>query len=77
MNTQKIGLPENLKLKETIILNGKIGYCRTCDENGETIGVKSIHKVKRFNGDVVETVIGEFPFTKEIYNLSAYGKVNL
>ena len=62
----KIGIPENLKLKETIILNGKVGNCRTCDENYETIGIKTIAKVKRLNGTVEEKIVGEFPFTKEM-----------
>ena len=63
-----IGMPENLKLKETIILNGIVGLCRTGDENYETIGVKTIQKVKRLNGTIEDKVVGEFPFTKEMEN---------
>jgi hypothetical protein len=63
---KQIGIPENLKLKETIILNGIIGYCRTGDQNEETIGVKTIAKVKRLNGIIENKVVGEFPFTKEM-----------
>lgn len=63
---KKIGIPENLKLRETIILNGIVGQCRTGDENYETIGVKTMRKVKRLNGTVENQVVGEFPFTKEM-----------
>ena len=62
----EIGIPENLKLKETIILNGIVGHCATHDENDSTIGIKTIKKIKRLNGQVEEQVIGEFPFTKEM-----------
>jgi hypothetical protein len=61
-----IGIPENLKLRETIILNGIVGDCRTGDENYTTIGVKTIQKVKRLNGAIEDQVVGEFPFTKEM-----------
>lgn len=63
---EKIPCPENMKLVDTIILNGVIGYCDTDDDNGETIGVKVIQKVKRLNGEVKETVVDSFPFTKEM-----------
>ena len=62
----QIGIPENLKLKETIVLNGIVDMCATGDENGETIGVKTIAKVKRLNGTIEEIVVGEFPMTKEM-----------
>lgn len=58
--------PEDMKLVDTIILNGLIGYCDTHDDNSETIGVKVIQAVKRLNGEVVETVVDSFPFTKEM-----------
>lgn len=73
MNTQNIGLPENVKLKETIILNGQVGYCSTGDENGQTIGVRSIQRVQRFNGNTVGIVIGGFPFTKEMEDRIGWG----
>lgn len=57
---------EGYELIDTIILNGVIGYCDTDDENRETIGVKRIEKVKRLNGEVKETVVDSFPFTKEM-----------
>lgn len=60
----KIEIPDNMKLVETIILNGIIGYCDTYDENDETIGVKVIQKVKRLNGEYADTVVDSFPFTK-------------
>ena len=62
----KIGNYEEMKLVETIILNGIIGYCDTYDENGETIGIKVIQKVKRLNGEYADTVVDSFPFTKEM-----------
>lgn len=65
MNNQ-IGIPENLELVETIILNGIIDNCNTCDDNYSTIGVKTLKRVKRLNGDVEERVVGEFPLTKEM-----------
>lgn len=59
-------LPENLELYDTIILNGIVGYCDTHDDNDSTIGVKVVQKVKRLNGDELETVVDSFPFTKEM-----------
>ena len=61
-----IGIPENLKLKETIILNGIVGDCKTGDENDYTIGVKTMRQVKRLNGTIENQVVGGFPFTKEM-----------
>lgn len=57
---------ENYKLVDTIILNGIVGFCPTGDENYETIGIKTINKVKKLNGEIIETTIGSFPFTKEM-----------
>jgi len=54
------------KLADTIILNGIVGNCSTGDENYETIGIKTIQKVKRLNGESKETVVNSFPFTKEM-----------
>jgi hypothetical protein len=60
----KIGTHDNMKLVETIILNGVIGLCDTYDENDETIGIKSVQRVKRLNGEYMDTVVDSFPFTK-------------
>ena len=60
----KIGNFEEMKLVETIILNGIIGYCDTYDENDETIGIKVVQRVKRLNGEYADTVVDSFPFTK-------------
>lgn len=57
-------IPDNLKLYDTIILNGIVAMCKTGDENGETIGVKTVNQVKRLDGTVIEAVVSEFPFTK-------------
>lgn len=59
-------IPDNLELVNTIILNGVVGWCRTGDDNYETIGVKTTQRVKRLNGTVDETVVSEFPLTKEM-----------
>lgn len=61
-----ISNPENMKLVDTIILNGIIGYCETHDDNDETIGIKVVQNVKRLNGEIKETVVDSFPFTKEM-----------
>lgn len=58
----KIGNHEKMELVETIILNGIIGMCDTYDENDETIGVKVIQRVKRLNGEYMDTVVDSFPF---------------
>lgn len=62
-----------MQLVDTIILNGKIGYCATHDDNYETIGVKTIKEVKRLDGSVQEQVIGEFPLTKEMEDRCGWG----
>lgn len=59
-------IPDNLKLYKTIILNGKIEYCSTHDENYKTIGVKSYNKIRRLNGEYTEIETGSFPFTQEM-----------
>lgn len=64
---------EGYKIIDTIILNGKIGYCATGDENGETIGVQTIEKTKRLNGEVIENVVANFPFTKEMEEKCDWG----
>lgn len=56
----------DFKLKETIILNGKIGYVDTHDEADEIIGVKRIEKVRRLDGTYKETVVDSFAFSKEM-----------
>lgn len=69
----KIGKRENLKLRETIVLNGIVGLCRTGDENYETIGVQNIQKVKRLDGTEQTMVVGEFPLTKEMEHRIGWG----
>lgn len=65
---------EGYKLFDTIVLNGKIGYCATCDENDETIGVQTIKEVKRLNGEVIDSIENSFPFTKEMEDKCDWGK---
>lgn len=62
----KIGIPENMEYVKTIILNGKVEYVKTCDENYETIGVVVRQQVKRLNGTVEEAIVDSFPFTKRM-----------
>lgn len=57
---------EDFELIDTIILNGKIGYCDTDDENEKTIGIYVSQEVKCLNGKIKETVVDSFPFTKEM-----------
>lgn len=57
---------EDYKLVDTIILNGIVVMCDTHDENGSTVGVQVVQRVRRLNGEVKETVVGSFPFTKEM-----------
>lgn len=65
---------DDYKLVDTIILNGIVGMCDTHDENDETIGIKVVQKVKRLNGEVKETVVDSFPFTKEMEEKCGWGK---
>lgn len=80
MNNQ-IGIPENLKLVDTIVLNGIVDECRTGDENYSTIGVKTIQKVKRLNGEIEERTVSEFPLTKEMEDrcewLDSYASIQM
>lgn len=60
----KIEKPENLKLVKTVVLNGLIGYCDTYDDNGSSIGVKEIKRIKKLDGTYVEQVGMQFPLCK-------------
>lgn len=51
-------------LKDVIVLDGKVDYCDTYDDCCSTIGVKSTMKLRRFNGEVIEQEVGQFPFTQ-------------
>ena len=62
----KIGVPEKMRLKGTIVLNGIIGYCDTYDDGDSTIGVKTIQKVRLLNGDYQDRTVDQFAFTKEM-----------
>ena len=57
---------EDFKLVDNIILNGKVEYCDTHDENSSTIGIKMYTTTKKLNGTVIETCVGQFPFSKEM-----------
>lgn len=55
---------EKLKLYDTIILSGKVELCDTCDEADKIIGIKSYQKIKKLNGETIDQVVSEFPFSK-------------
>lgn len=57
---------EDFKLVDSIILNGKVEYCDTHDEHSSTIGIKMYTTTKKLNGTVIETCVGQFPFSKEM-----------
>lgn len=57
---------DKFKLVDTIVLNGKVGYCETGDIAGEVIGVYSIVKVKKLDGTYIEKRGESFPFSKEM-----------
>lgn len=63
---QDIRNPEELELVDTIILNGIIGYCKTHDENYESIGVKEIKKIATFKGETITTKTDGFPLSKNM-----------
>ncbi len=69
-----IEIPDNLELYDTIVLNGLIGYCKTHDDNDETIGVKVIQRVRRLNGEEKDVIIDSFPFTVEMADRCEWGK---
>lgn len=63
---REIKKPEELKLVDTIVLNGIVGYCKTHDENYESIGVKEIKKLVTFKGEVLVVESDGFPLSKEM-----------
>lgn len=68
-----IGKPEEMCLVEKIILNGVICECDTYDENGSTIGIKSLNSVSTFSGE--NTIIEDsgFPLTKKMEERLGWG----
>jgi len=69
----KIGNAENMKLVDRIILNGKVGYVNTGDENGETIGVQNVIRKVTFAGEEIVDINSGFPLTKEMEDLLGWG----
>ena len=67
-----IEVPENLKLTNTIILNGKVEYCETNDDADEIIGIRSYDSVKKFNGETVEYCSGQYPFSKNLEDICGW-----
>lgn len=62
----KIGNFENMKLIDRIILNGKVGYIPTYDENFETIGIVNVIKRVTFAGEVLVDKNSGFALTKSM-----------
>ncbi len=62
------------KLYKSIVLDGKIEYCNTHDDNDSTIGVKSYKKIKKFDGTYVEVAEGEFPLSKNMAEIIGWNK---
>lgn len=73
--------PENLIRTDLIVLNGIIGYCDTHDDNDYIIGIKTIQRIKRLNGEEEEVIVGSFPFTKEMEDkcgwLNKYASISM
>ena len=63
---ENIGEISELELYDTIVLNGIIENVETHDENSHTVGVVVKQKVKRLNGEYLETIVDSFAFTKEM-----------
>ena len=63
---ENIGEISELELYDTIVLNGIIENVETHDENYNTVGVVVKQKVKRLNGEYLETIVDSFAFTKEM-----------
>lgn len=55
-----------MKLLDTIVLNGLVGYVDTNDDNDNTIGVLDIRETVTFKGDVIVDEGKGFPLTKEM-----------
>lgn len=66
MLSKIIEKPENVKLREKIILNGKIAEVATFDDNYETVGIKNIRKLSTFSGGQILSEDGGFALTKEL-----------
>lgn len=61
-----IGNHDNMQLVEKIVLNGKVGYVKTEDENYETLGVINVIKKVTFKGEELVDLGSGFPLTKKM-----------
>lgn len=61
---QKIGVHENMEFIDRVILNGKVGYVPTEDDNDSTIGVLNVIKQVTFKGEVLVDTSTGFPLSK-------------
>lgn len=57
---------EDLELFTTIVLHGKVEYCKTHDECDSTIGVKEYAKARTLSGKTIDKCISEFPLTQRM-----------
>lgn len=68
MSKEKILNKEDVELEERIILNGKVDYVETGDEQNNTIGIVLMNKIKTFSGETVISNNYGFPLSKEMEN---------
>lgn len=69
-------MKEGYKLVDTIVLNGIVDFCNTYDEQEQVIGIKEIQTMKKLKGELFESVVGSFPFTKEMEERCGWGGNN-
>lgn len=65
---------ENLKLAKTVVLNGKIGYCNTYDDNGSSIGVKEVKRVKKLDGTYIDQELNGTPLCPSFEEELGWGR---
>lgn len=72
---------KNLKLYDTIVLHGIIGYSKTYDDADTIIGINNEIVVKCFDGTTVKQVLSGFPFSKEMEQkcgwLNSYASIQM
>lgn len=65
---------ENLKLAKTVVLNGKIGYCDTYDENESSIGVKEVKRIKKLDGTYINQELNGTPLCPSFERELGWGR---
>lgn len=72
-----IGKAENMKLINTIVLNGKVGWVFTDDDNYQTIGILDLNNEfnrRKKRPEEVKDIGYGFPLTKEVEDEIGWGK---